>query len=245
MCAHPACMSPWLNWHHFDPPFREEKHHRPKGLIGLCADHAQAADGEAYSVEQLREWKSRGRGEKDVQGFFEWLHAGLAIVMGRCIFPGATVALALRGQPAIWLERSLSGPLVLNVRMPTVTGEPRLGVYHNWFLAADTPEGMILRCPPIGHRRIEVEYEVGDRFAIEFTRMSGLPAVKIELAVPAAGIEIDSSAIRVGGFSQSAVFVSAPVGLALGGSPPPYAAVRTAEEELPENLTLALWPFEQ
>ena len=35
-CPVPNCGNPYLEWHHFDPPWSIENHHRPEGMIALC-----------------------------------------------------------------------------------------------------------------------------------------------------------------------------------------------------------------
>ena len=32
----PVCRSPFLTWHHFDPPYHVEEHWRHEGMIALC-----------------------------------------------------------------------------------------------------------------------------------------------------------------------------------------------------------------
>ncbi len=43
-CSLPGCGVPYLTWHHFDPPWRQEHYHRVEGMIALCRDHADKAD---------------------------------------------------------------------------------------------------------------------------------------------------------------------------------------------------------
>jgi len=43
-CPIPDCGIPYLTWHHFDPEWRVEEHHRPEGMIALCLTHAGLAD---------------------------------------------------------------------------------------------------------------------------------------------------------------------------------------------------------
>jgi hypothetical protein len=59
-CPALDCGRPYLTWHHFNPPWAVEHHHRPEGMIALCVEHAAKADGGAYTKEQLEGMKSRG-----------------------------------------------------------------------------------------------------------------------------------------------------------------------------------------
>src|SRR4051812_5561180 len=73
-CPIPRCRSPFLEYHHFDPEWHVEHHHRPEGLIPLCpTHHAQAA---AFTVTQLRELKAAAH-HRPASGRFEWLRREL------------------------------------------------------------------------------------------------------------------------------------------------------------------------
>jgi hypothetical protein len=59
-CPVEGCGNPYLTWHHFDPPWRVEHHHRPEGMIALCLEHAAQADNDAFTHDQLRALKHAG-----------------------------------------------------------------------------------------------------------------------------------------------------------------------------------------
>jgi hypothetical protein len=56
-CPIENCGSPYLSFHHFDPPWRLRQHHEPGGMIALCLEHHIRADRNAYSIQQLKEMK--------------------------------------------------------------------------------------------------------------------------------------------------------------------------------------------
>ena len=56
-CPFPGCGSPYLMYHHFDPPWREEQRMYPEGIIPLCAQHHALADQGTWTISQLREYK--------------------------------------------------------------------------------------------------------------------------------------------------------------------------------------------
>jgi hypothetical protein len=60
-CPVSRCGSPYLTWHHFDPPWAVRKHHDPAGMVALCRDHHPEADAGGFTVDQLREFKRSGR----------------------------------------------------------------------------------------------------------------------------------------------------------------------------------------
>ena len=51
----PVCRSPFLEFHHFDPPQYKEKHWRPEGMIAMCRDcHPDADEKEAKGAARTR-----------------------------------------------------------------------------------------------------------------------------------------------------------------------------------------------
>jgi hypothetical protein len=58
-CPYPGCGSPYLTYHHFDPPRRVRLHHEPAGMIALCWLHHQSAESGAITVAQLREMQAQ------------------------------------------------------------------------------------------------------------------------------------------------------------------------------------------
>ena len=54
VCPVEGCGSPYLTWHHFDPPWTKGHIDRVEGMIALCAEHHNAANANAYSIDQLK-----------------------------------------------------------------------------------------------------------------------------------------------------------------------------------------------
>lgn len=81
-CPIDGCGNPYLEWHHFDPPWSEEEHHRPEGMIALCVGHHKKADGGAYTCDQLRTLKSNRAQANSIRGEFEWLRNELLAFVG-------------------------------------------------------------------------------------------------------------------------------------------------------------------
>jgi hypothetical protein len=82
-CPVDGCGNPYLTWHHFDPPWRVEHHHRVEGMIALCLDHAARADAGAFTNDQLRTLKREGRDRATaIRGRFDWMRRDLLAVVG-------------------------------------------------------------------------------------------------------------------------------------------------------------------
>lgn len=56
-CPINNCGSPYLEYHHFNPPWKECQCHNPENMIALCGYHHDEADTGAYTNEQLYKFK--------------------------------------------------------------------------------------------------------------------------------------------------------------------------------------------
>lgn len=161
------CGNPYLTWHHFDPPWRIEQHHRPDGMIALCRVHADKADNGSYTADQLRKLKRDGRGRgREISGRFDWMRQELLAVIGGNAYLRTPTVLQIGGQKAIWFNRNADNELLLNFVMPTLALVPRASIRDNGWVVQ--PYGVSeLICPPSG-RRLRVKYANGDLFDVEF-----------------------------------------------------------------------------
>ncbi|MBW3639625.1 MAG: HNH endonuclease [Actinobacteria bacterium] len=143
-------------------------------MIALCLQHAAQADNRAFTDEQLRDLKSRGRAAS-VEGRFNWMRQEVLTRVGGNFYFRTPVIFQLGTVPCIWLSSDEQGSLLLNFRMPTVSGRPRASITDNfWSVPTDVEE---LICPPMG-RLIEVRYSNGDRFKAEFAEVPDAAALR-------------------------------------------------------------------
>src|SRR5436190_194003 len=110
-CPVSGCANPYLEYHHFDPPWHEREHHDAAGMIALCAEHHRKADAGAFTGQQLRHMKRSD--DKAVAGRFDWLRNNLLAVVGGSLYYDTPVILQFRGERAIWFERDESGHMLL------------------------------------------------------------------------------------------------------------------------------------
>jgi hypothetical protein len=134
-CPVPGCGLPYLEWHHFDPPWHIENHHNHEGMIALCREHHIQADNGAFTKEQLRQFKQNGKENwTQVRGKFNWMRNRLLAVVGRNFYYETPVIFEFKGQPIIWFERDENDYLLLNLYMLSTTEEPRAYIKNNeWF----------------------------------------------------------------------------------------------------------------
>ena len=165
-CPVDDCGNPYLTWHHFDPPWREEQHHRPEGLIALCQEHASKADAGAFTSEQLRRFKREGRARAAaITGKFDWMRRDLLAIVGGNFYLEQEIIFQIGERPCIWFTRDEDNYLLLNFWMPTASGEARAVIRDNFWLVPPRIED--LECPPNG-RRLRIRYENGDELSVEF-----------------------------------------------------------------------------
>ena len=172
-CPVRNCNSPYLTWHHFDPPWRVEHHHRPQGMIALCVEHAAKADRGAFTNDQLRAMKQQGRGSgQTVSGMFDWMRNEILADVGGNFYYKTKVIFQICSIPCIWFDRDSDGYLLLNLNLPTLSDRPRVRMEQNFWTAGADVDQII--CPP-GGRSIEVRYDDmqrGDRFRLEFRNLA-------------------------------------------------------------------------
>lgn len=173
-CPIPGCGSPYLTWHHFDPPWSEEKHHNPSGMIALCPEHHAKADAGAFTKNQLRYLKQHAYNE-EVKGKFDWMRNQLLAVIGSNFFYETPIILEYKNQPRIWFNRDEEGYLLLNVKMLSKSHEPRIIIEDNFWLNIGNPED--LECPPSG-KLLKVQYANGDYLKIEFFELETISSAK-------------------------------------------------------------------
>lgn len=164
-CPVHACGNPYLEWHHFDPPWNEEPHHRPEGMIAMCTAHHKKADGGAYTKDQLREFKNNHIQSEMIRGQFDWLRNDLLAFVGGNFYYETLRVLSINGKDVIWFNRDDDGYLRLNVRMLSVFPRERAIIEDNVWTNIGDP--IDLQSPPQG-KELKVEYENGDFLHVRF-----------------------------------------------------------------------------
>lgn len=174
-CPIRDCRNPYLEYHHFDPPWATRHHHDPQGMIALCATHhAKAA---AWTPEDLRSMKRTSPNPQEVQGRFEWMRREILAVVGGNLYHETPNMVVFRDEPMVWFERDDEGRLLLNFRMLTQSGLPRTRLHNNdWFIRGDPTD---VHSPPNGSRLL-VTYADGDRFGIRFREWPALEPLAAE-----------------------------------------------------------------
>jgi hypothetical protein len=153
-----------------------EEHHNPDGMIALCAEHHSKADVGAFTVEQLREFKRRGRERAGVtRGRFDWMRNDLLAVVGGNFYHETPVIFQYGDQPIIWFNRDEDGYLLLNLHMLSQSRDERMSLEDNYWLARGQPED--IECPPSG-RLLHAKYMNGDEVRVEYYELPSLSSAQ-------------------------------------------------------------------
>jgi hypothetical protein len=160
--ACPLCGSPYLTWHHFDPPWNEGRVHNSDGMIALCLQHHKEADIGTYTNEQLRQLKAKSP-PKNVRGAFNWRREHTIFVCGGNYFFNCEVALQIGSRPLIWFTKDDAGHDLLNIDLYRQDQSIAFSMRNNeWALY---PEMDDVECPPSG-RSLRLRHPSG-RISLE------------------------------------------------------------------------------
>lgn len=174
-CPVPRCGNPYLEWHHFDPPWHVENHHRPEGMIALCNLHHKFADNGAYPNDQLKQFKENRVNSKALKGNFEWRRKKILAVVGRSFYYETPYPLVIDGYKIVSLSRDENGYLLLNIQMLSLENEDRLVMHQNCWESIGKPKDF--ECRPSG-KKIKANYPNGDMIEIIFSEIKNTQAFK-------------------------------------------------------------------
>jgi hypothetical protein len=131
------CGSPFLTYHHFDPPYREGRVDVQRGITPLCHTHHDQAAGGRWTKEQLHRLKQfpylAGKYPVAKLG---WLRGAIVFRAGSNEFVIPSVLLTMAGRQIIWANRSANGDMLLNIELFDKNGAPLFIMHDNdWKLA--------------------------------------------------------------------------------------------------------------
>ena len=121
VCAYPGCGEPYLEYHHFDPPWHVESHHRAEGMVAFCPSHHSRAD--AWTVEQIKEWKAKPASDY-ICAQVEWRREKTIFIAGNNVTLGCASLLKIDDRQIIWLTSDDRGRALMNFDLRNTLGEP-------------------------------------------------------------------------------------------------------------------------
>lgn len=168
----PICGNPYLEWHHFNPPWNKKHHHNAEGMIALCAEHHKKADAGAYTIEQLNNYKNLAKDNNfEISGKFDWLRNNILAVVGGNFYYETLTIFKYKQQPIIWFNRDQDGYLLLNLKMLSTSYEERAEIIDNFWVKKGKP--IDIESPPSG-KSLSIKYSNGDYFMVNYSEVSGI-----------------------------------------------------------------------
>lgn len=148
LCPAPGCNSPYLTWHHFNPPYREGQSHEPTGIVALCLQHHKEADQGAFSLEQLRGMKRiLEKGPRPMPaGHFNWRRDQLILEAGGNLLVRVQTLLQIGDRPIVWLSNDENGHQLLNMDVYGLDGRVLFQMRDNEWSTAELFDDLF--CPP-------------------------------------------------------------------------------------------------
>ncbi|MFK7048863.1 hypothetical protein V3Q77_03080 [Flavobacterium davisii] len=171
-CPAKNCGSPFLSYHHFDPPWHLKKHHNPVGMIALCLHHHKAADNGAYTNEQLQNLKVNPylKNEDLLIGEISLKRENILFDIGGNYFLGASEIYVRNDEKFIWIDFDVEGNIMLNFDIKSNDGNLIFSMRNNDWIISTTLED--IESPP-AMKKIKVRDNEKDiRLDIEFKALS-------------------------------------------------------------------------
>lgn len=169
----PICGSPFLSWHHFDPPYHVKPHHNPDDMIALCPLHHKMADSGMYSADQLQALKRRQSDTSYIACRWPWDPENIAFFFGGSILFGARPVLSIRGNTVVGAYRGKftqnDVPSILfDLNLRTRDGKSIARVEGNLFETYTAGLEDFVFAP--GANKFEIEHISGTKLKLEFHR---------------------------------------------------------------------------
>jgi hypothetical protein len=168
VCAHPDCDEPYLQYHHFDPQWHEEHHHRSEGMLALCPTHHDQAD--AWDNNTLRRWKNLGPKSEAVRSKVQWTRDNTVFVVGGSIAIGCEILLMVNNEPIIWITTDDDGRSLLNLTLRDRQGNEAFVMRDNDWIAH--PAWDDIEVPPKGRSLTIRAEQKGIKMSLHFSEGS-------------------------------------------------------------------------
>lgn len=168
----PICRSPFLAYHHFDPPWEPSHLHREEGMIALCSEHHNFADGGMYSADYLRKLKQSSSIEPP-KGKLPWNAANAFISFGGnyCVTrQGRCFSFRVDGKNVFSLRLKEDGYLAVNASIFNSTNRLVCEIVENDILPNLSNLGD-LRCSVQG-KMVEIKSRTNEAYlSLKFDRI--------------------------------------------------------------------------
>ncbi len=118
----PICRNPFLTYHHFDSPWREDHHRNPAGMIALCREDHDWAEGGHYTKQDLLKLKSATYSVTDIKKRFPWTRNQFLVRVGGLYSGGSKTVIKIDGQSVIEITTGDDGLLFVAFELRSKDG---------------------------------------------------------------------------------------------------------------------------
>lgn len=140
----PICRKAFLTYHHFDPPWRHRHHWDPEGIIALCREHHDKAEGGHYTKEYLRELKAGSYSVTDIKEHFPWARGQFIVRVGGLYCGGSDTVIRVDEEPVVQISTSDGGLLSVSFVLRSKDGQTVATMNNNIFELGPRPPADLL-----------------------------------------------------------------------------------------------------
>lgn len=174
-CPIQGCRSPFLEYHHFNPPWHEGHTHNVEGMIALCPSHHVMADRGTWTNEELEKLKVQNT-IVPVNGKLHWnLKDSVVNAGSNFLIAHDHLSLRILGNEIFGLSENKNGQITLNALLWDKSGEIIIQIINNDIIVAPDKINDFV-CNVSGNKiRIEsIENQTYLEFAIKREKISKL-----------------------------------------------------------------------
>lgn len=131
----PICRSPFLDYHHFDPPWEPKQIHNISGMIAMCPSHHAQADVGTWTNDELRKMKRTDQ-SNSISGKIHWSLHNTIVIAGRNMFTGKNISFTLLGHEVLRLKEIEPDVIALNALIFNENMQPVLRIDENDIILA-------------------------------------------------------------------------------------------------------------
>jgi hypothetical protein len=165
-CIAPGCANPYVTRYALGAD----------EVVPLCLTHAKQATETDAPADRLRSLAQAASRPDPRRQRPAWQQRPLLARVASNFFYENPELFRLGPVTCIGFDRGEEGNLLLTLRMPTTSDQPKAAITNNvWDVL---PDGAEVVCPPSG-RVLDISYPDGDRFRIEFTDVHSAAALQM------------------------------------------------------------------
>ncbi len=159
LCPVPHCGSPFLTWHHFDPPWHQGREHRFEGMVALCPTCHKQADHGRWSRGELQKFKCVRAPAAAYRARLPWSDRPFLLRVGGIYCVESPALVRLSNRTVLGVNRQSSGCFNLSLVVPSANNDIAIEIQNNIVYTPESPFDISL-APSA--RSLQVRIEAGE-----------------------------------------------------------------------------------